>query len=157
MQSQNTYSFEEVLQKLKKYCVYQERCHQEVHQKLKTLKTKPEDIDSVVVELKQYDFLNEKRYAKSFVSGKFKIKKWGRNRLTLELKKRSVPNYLINSALNEIDEQEYITVFNSLAEKKYNSISETNKLKKKKKLVDYLLQRGWESQMVYDKANILCK
>ena len=102
-------------------------------------------------------FLNEERFAKTYVRGKFRIKKWGRRRLTLELKKKDISKFNINQALTEIDEIEYIETFNAIAKKRLDSINETNKLKKKKKLADYLLYRGWESHLVYEKVNELIK
>ena len=157
MINRKTYSIDEALLKLQKYCSYQERCHQEVQQKLKGMHMIPEAVDHIIVELIQNNFLNEERFAKTFVRGKFRIKKWGKHRLTLELKKRNVSKNNINQALSEIDEQEYIEVFHALAEKRCNSLFETNKLKKKKKLIDYLFYRGWESHLVYEKANELIK
>lgn len=155
MFNRKTYTIEEALKKLQNYCSYQERCHQEVQQKLKDMHMIPEAIDFITVQLIQDNFLNEERFAKTYVRGKFIIKKWGRHRLTLELKKKNVSKNNINQALKEIDEQEYIDTFNSLAEKRLKSITELNKLKKKKKLADYLLYRGWESHLVYDKVNKL--
>ena len=112
----------------------------------------PEAIDVIIVHLLEHNFLNEARFAKTFVSGKFRIKAWGRGRLTYELKKKDIGKVNINQALAEIDNTEYNEVFNSLAEKKANSITETNKYKKKQKLIDYLLYRGWETHLVYEKA-----
>ena len=157
MISNKTYTVEEALLKLQNYCSYQERCHQEVRQKLIGMRMIPEAIDNIIVHLLEHNFLNEERFAKTYVSGKFRIKKWGRRRLTLELKKKYVSKFNINQALSEINEGEYIETFNALAEKKFKNINETNKLKKKKKLADYLLYRGWESHLVYDKVNQLVK
>ena len=157
MISNKTYSVEEALLKLQNYCSYQERCHQEVRQKLIGMRMIPEAIDQIIVHLLEHNFLNEERYAKTYVSGKFRIKKWGRRRLTLELKKKGVSKFNINQAVREIKDNEYIETFNALAEKRVDYIRETNKLKKKKKLVDYLLYRGWESHLVYDKVNQLIK
>ena len=157
MFNRKTYTIEEALKKLQNYCSYQERCHQEVQQKLKDMHMIPEAIDFITVQLIQDNFLNEERFAKTYVRGKFIIKKWGRHRLTLELKRKNVSKNNINQALKEIDEQEYIDTFNSLVEKRLKSIKEPNKLKKKKKLADYLLYRGWESHLVYDKVNKLVK
>ena len=111
----------------------------------------------IILHLMQHNFLNEERYAKTFVSGKFKIKKWGRRRLTLELRKKDVSKININLALKEIAEPEYIEVFNELSEKKAFSLKETDKTKKKRKLLDYLIYRGWETHLVYDKVNELIK
>ena len=147
-----TYTLQESTSKLEHYCAYQERCHQEVRQKLIALHMIPEAIDIIIVHLLEHNFLNEERFAKTFVSGKFRIKAWGRRRLTFELKKKDIGKVNINQALSEISDEEYIEIFNGLAEKKANSIKETNVYKKRKKLIDYLLYRGWESHLVYEKA-----
>lgn len=157
MHSKKTYTLQEATKKLEHYCAYQERCHKEVRQKLETMYMIPEAIDTIVVHLLKHNFLNEARFAKTFVSGKFRIKRWGRRRLTLELKKKDISKVNINQALNTIDKEEYIEVFNALAEKKAHTITETNVFKKRKKLIDYLLYRGWKPALVYDKANALIK
>ena len=87
--------------------------------------------------------------------GKFRIKRWGKQRLKLELKKRNIHKNLIATALEEINNDEYIETFNQLAEKRINQISSTNNMLKKKKLADYLFYRGWESHLVYDKLREL--
>jgi regulatory protein len=157
MFQKKTYTVNEAKKKLEHYCAYQERCHKEVAQKLKDMFMIPEAIDVIIVHLLQHNFLNEERFAKTFVSGKFKIKRWGRRRLTLELKRKDISKVNINQALSEINEAEYIEVFNDLAEKRLPFIKEINKFKKKKKLADYLLYRGWESFLVYKKVNELIK
>ena len=155
MLNHKTYTVTEAQKKLEHYCAYQERCHQEVRQKLRDILMTPEAIDQIMVYLIEHNFLNEERFAKTFVKGKFSTKKWGKHRLTSELKKRDVSKNNINVAIKEITEDEYTDTFNALAEKKAISISESNKLKKKRKLADYLLYRGWESHLVYDKVNEL--
>ena len=157
MMNKKTYTVQEATKKLEHYCAYQERCHQEVSRKLESMYMIPEAIDIITVHLIDHNFLNEERFAKAFVSGKFKIKHWGRRRLTFELKRKNIGKYNINQALKSIPEDEYLEVFNNLIEKKMNSIKETNPFKKKKKLIDYLLYRGWESHLVYEKANELLK
>jgi regulatory protein len=154
-QTHKSHTLKEALEKLQKYCAYQDRCHKEVEQKLKQMRMIPEVIDRITVLLIKEDYLNEERFAKAYVRGKFKIKKWGKVRLTLELRQRHISAYLIKEALAEIVPEVYLQTFHSLAEKKAVSISESNPLKKKKKLADYLLYRGWESQLVYDKVNTL--
>lgn len=157
MFQRQTYTVTEAKKKLENYCAYQERCHKEVQQKLKDMHMIPEAIDVVIAHLLEHNFLNEERFAKTFVMGKFKIKKWGRRRLALELKQKDISKYNINLALNTIGDEEYIDTFNALAEKKAQSIRESNILKKKKKLADYLLYHGWEPHLVYEKVNELVK
>ena len=157
MQTKKTYTLQEATRKLEHYCAYQERCHKEVQQKLTAMHMIPEVIDIIIVHLLEHNFLNEERFAKTFVRGKFKFKNWGRRRLTYELKKKDISKANINQALTEILDEEYFETFNDLAEKKANSIRETNVLKKKKKFIDYFLYRGWETHLVYEKANELIK
>lgn len=132
MFQKKTYTIDEAKKKLEYYCAYQERCHKEVAQKLKDMFMIPEAIDVIIVHLLQHNFLNEERFTKTFVSGKFKIKHWGKRRLTLELKRKDISKVNINQALSEINEAEYIEVFNDLAEKRLPFITETNKFKKKR-------------------------
>ncbi len=157
MQTKKTYTLQEATKKLEHFCAYQERCHQEVRQKLMQMHMIPEAIDVIIVHLLKHNFLNEERFAKAYVSGKFKFKNWGKVRLSFELKKKGISKHNINSALAEISDEEYLGVLNNLAEKVVFTIKETNVLKKKKKFVDYFLYRGWESHLVYDKANDLIK
>lgn len=150
-----TYTVDEAKKKLEYYCAYQERCHQEVIDKLKGMKMIPQAIDVILVHLIQHNYLNEERFAKTYVRGKLRFKKWGKRRLTSELKKKDISKININQALTEIDDKEYIEIFNDLAEKRLNSIKEKDKYKKKRKLSNYLLYRGWETYLVYDKLNEL--
>ena len=155
MISNKTYTVEEALSKLQNYCSYQERCHQEVRRKLVSMRMIPEAIDQIIVALLDHNFLNEERFAKAYVRGKFRIKKWGRRRLTLELKKKEIGIFNINQAISQINELDYLEVFNDLSESRLLFIKESNKLKKRKKLADYLLYRGWESHLVYQRVNEL--
>ena len=157
MIKKQTYTLEEAQKKLENYCVYQERCHQEVRRKLTEMHMIPEAIDHIIVHLITHNFLNEERFAKSFVGGKFNIKKWGKRRLTLELKKKNIVKANINQAIKEINDEIYFKTLDDLAERRLSVITEKNKFKKKKKLIDYLLYRGWEPHFVYDKVNELIK
>ncbi|QRM88538.1 recombinase RecX [Lacinutrix sp. WUR7] len=157
MNTHKTYSLDEAQKKLEFYCAYQERSHKEVVTKLKDMRMIPDAIDVIVVHLIQNNFLNEERFAKAFVRGKFRIKKWGKNRLKLELKRKDISKTIIDIALKEIDAADYLETFHALAEKKAETIKEPNSYKKKKKLADYLLYRGWESPLVYDVVNTLIK
>ena len=155
--SEKSYTVDEALSKLQKYCSYQDRCHKEVDQKLKEMRMIPEASNQIIMALIDGDYLNEERFASAFVRGKFKIKKWGRHRLTSELKQRNISKYLIDKALRQISEVAYKAPFESLADKKAASITGVSAFKKKKKLADYLLYRGWDSSMVYEKVNQVFK
>ncbi|WP_422349314.1 regulatory protein RecX [Flagellimonas sp.] len=144
-------SVQEALRKMEHYCAYQDRCHKEVIDKLKSMRMIPQAIDTIMAHLIQENYLNEERFAKSFARGKFNIKKWGRNRIVNELKTRQISRFNIKSALKEIDEEDYRVTLDELAKKRWEQLQEANIQKKKKKTADYLLYRGWESHLVYEK------
>ena len=151
------YTIQEATKKIESYCAYQDRCHKEVNGKLKEMGMIPLAIDTIIGQLIEDRFLNEERFAKSFARGKFNIKKWGKNRIVNELKFRNISKYNITTALKEIDPQEYLNTLDTLAIKRLGQISESNIQKRRKKLADYLLYRGWESHLVYEKLQELIK
>ena len=94
--------------------------------------------------------LNETRFAQSFARGKFRIKKWGKNRIVRELKFRNITEYNIKIALKEIEQADYLETLDNIILKKTETSKETNVFKKKKKIIDYLLRQGFESQLIYE-------
>ena len=150
---QKTYTVDEAQRALEQYCAYQERCHKEVKAKLKELRMIPEAMDKIIVALIENNYLNEERFAKTFVRGKFRIKKWGKNRLVKELKFRDISKYAIDAALKEIDDTEYLLALDELTKKRIRQVKDTNIYRRKKKVADYLLYRGWESHLIYEKLN----
>ena len=149
------YSIKEAIQKIEHFCAYQERCHEEVVQKLRSMKMDSEEVDSIMVHLIGDNFLNEERFACSFARGKHRIKHWGKIRIVNELKSKKITQTLINVALKEISPIEYATTFHTLAEKHWKFIRETHLMKKRKKFCDYLLRRGFESNLVFEKVKEL--
>ena len=148
-----TYTVEEAGKRMQRYCAFRERCHQEVVQKLREMHMIPQAIDSIVVSLIEDGFLNEERFAREFTRGKFRQKNWGKTRIRRALKQREISEYLIRKALGEIDQETYLNSFNTLAEKRWKELrTEKNIQRKRKKLADYLLYRGWEPELVYNKA-----
>jgi len=151
MKNSNNFEADLVTKKMELFCAYQERCHQDVENKLRSMNIGFQIKENVMLHLLENDFLNEERFAKAFARGKFRIKKWGKERIIRELKFKRISEYNIITALNEIDENEYYITFNELSIKRFSEIKESNKYKKRKKLADYLLYRGWETDMVYKK------
>ncbi|WP_435253701.1 regulatory protein RecX [Tenacibaculum sp. A30] len=148
--NKQVFTVEEIKRKMEHYCVYQDRCHKEIEAKLREYRLIPEAREHILLHLLEHNFLNEERFSRSFARGKFRIKKWGKERIVRELKFRDISAYNIKSALKEIDEEEYIKTLYELVEKKNASVTETNPFKRKKKIADYLLYRGFESNLVYE-------
>ena len=150
MQHKKTYTIEEAKRALENYCVYQDRCHKEVEEKLHKMGMIPQACEVIILHLMEHNFLNEERFSKSFARGKFRIKKYGKVRITQELKFRNISEYNIKTALKEIDGKEYIETLYALASQKWKNTKESNFYKKKKKVADFLLRKGYESNLIYE-------
>ncbi len=149
----------EVYQKLASFCAYQERTQEEVRKKLALLFVEEEEAEELIVQLIQDNFLNEERFAQSFAGGKFRIKKWGKKKILHELKRRNLSEYTIRSAMAQIDASDYVKTLSKLAAKKLGEIAqkESHPLILKKKLITYLVQKGYEPEMVWKVVDPLFK
>lgn len=150
-----SYTVDEALLKVMNYCVYQDRCHQEVEHKLAELDMYDDAKAYIITKLIEDDFLNEERFARSFARGKFRIKKFGRLRITRELKTKGISTYNLNAGLSEINEEEYSKTLRELALQKLKSIPEANAYKKRQKLYQHLAYKGYETELIYDIINEL--
>lgn len=150
MKPNKTYTVAEAKSALEHYCAYQERCHKEVETKLWDMHMIEAAKEVIILHLLKENYLNEERFAKSFARGKFLIKHYGRIRITNELKQRNITQALINKALKEINANKYIETLKNLIDKKSESVKENNPFKKKKKIVDFLLRKGFEYELIND-------
>ena len=145
-----SYTLKEAIKKLEHYCAYQNRCHSEVEQKLWDTETPPHLHDEVLLHLIQKDYLNEERYAESFVRGKFSQKKWGRNKIKQHLKLKKVSDHCIKKGLKEIDEKEYLKTMEALLNKKKALTKGKNQFDKNAKISNFLIGKGYESNLVWE-------
>ncbi len=150
-------SLSKTRERIAAYCAYQERCNSEVRSKLEEFGLDSLQIDAELEVLSEEGFLNEARFAEAFVKGRFTLKKWGKIRIRQELRLREIPDEIIKKAIAHIDEEEYWSVINFLAEKKWNLIQEQNQLKKKAKVQRFLIFRGFENDMIRDVLDELTK
>jgi regulatory protein len=153
MFQKKSFTVEQIKKKIENYCVYQDRCHKEVEQKMAEYNLISEAKELILLSLMKDDFLNEERFSKSFARGKFRIKNWGKQRIVRELKFRDISAYNIKTALKEIEEEEYIKTIYSITENRNNVISEPNIYKRKKKLVDFLMRKGFENELIFKTVN----
>ncbi len=141
----------QILLKACNFCAYQERTQNEVRQKLKDWKVFDHEAEDIIAELITENFINEERFAKTYAGSKFRVKKWGRNKILGELKRRGLSDYCISSGMKEIDAEEYFLVLQALLHKRLHSLrSETNEFVKKKKAADYAMRKGFEGDLVWD-------
>lgn len=132
------------------YCAYRDRSQKEVEDKLIEMRMIPAAREEIIIKLMQENFLNEERFARSFVRGKFRIKHWGRYKIKQELKLREISSPIIKLAMTEINDSEYRNTLYTLAEKKLAILSEPDQFKLRKKLSDHLLRKGYEAPLVYE-------
>ena len=142
--------YEQALLKLQKYCVYQDRCHQEVRKKLIDIKIYGDELENIITDLIRDNFLNEERFAKSFCRGKFRMKKWGRNKILAALKFKQVSAYCIKKGLLEIDEEEYRDVLGTILEVQLEKHSELGSVLAKDKALKYAVSRGYEPKLIFE-------
>ncbi len=140
----------EAQKKMEHYCAYQDRCHKEVVKKLQELGMIPISVDTIVSKLVEDNYLNETRFAQSYARGKFRIKKWGKIRIRRELKARDLSDYNIKKGLEEIPDLDYNTTFWALFEKRKKEVYENIPSVQKKKIISYLVYRGWELEKIYE-------
>ena len=132
------------------YCAYQERCHEEVRKKLAEWGVYGDDAGNVLLKLIEQNYLNEERFAKAFAGGKFRVKHWGRIKITLELKSRKISEYCIRMAMKEIDNDDYLKTMQHLADEKYHLLNDKNPLVKKNKTAAYVMGKGFEPDLIWD-------
>lgn len=148
MRQQKSYTVEEVISLMEHFCAYQDRCHSEVEKKLYEYRMIPEAKEKIIVHLISQNYLNEERFAKSFVRGKFNTKHWGKIKIKAALKQRNISEVNIKTAFNEIDAENYLSILTKEMVKKLTVLHENNPWKRKKKTFDYLIQKGFEYNLI---------
>jgi regulatory protein len=143
------YPKEQIPGRIKMWCDRQERSQQEVRDKLYSWGLYRNDCENLIVTLIEGNYLNEERFARAYVSGRFRIKRWGRNKILKGLKEKRVSTFCIRLGMAEIDDDEYLQTLEELIDKKLKLISSGSGLEKQQKVGMYLLQRGFESELVW--------
>ena len=139
-----------ILDKIKSYCQYQERCTKEVRKKLNTLKASTESTEKIISFLKHNDFLKDERFAQFFIQGKLRIKKWCKIKLKYELKSRGINYQIIETSIKNIPDDEYISYFDEFSSNKIKFLKGTMD-QKKRSFINYFTYRGWENDLIYQK------
>lgn len=148
MYSKKSLTPDQAFQKIKQYCAYQERCHREVTEKLYGYGLYKKDVEIILTNLIEENFLNEERFAIAFAGGKFRMKQWGRVKIKYDLKQKGVSNFCITLALKEIDEDTYLKTLQSVATKKWESLKGEQYLNRRAKTTAHLLQKGFEQNLI---------
>lgn len=146
-------SLKDATLKAASYCSYRERTHQELRNKLYEYGLYGDEVEEVIISMITDGFLNEERYAKAYAGGKFRINNWGKVKIKLALTQKKISTYCIQEALKEIDDDDYEQKIGVLIEKKANEISDKNGYIFKNKIANYLINKGYETELVWNKIN----
>lgn len=153
MDGKKSYTFLEIKQKLVNYCVYQDRCHQEVEQKMRDFLLVPEAKEEILLYLMQENYLSEERFTRSYIRGKFYMKSWGRNKIRNHLKFKGVPEKLINKCFDEIDVEDYHQTLTKLFQQYHSKLKGLQEYQKKSKTITYLMGKGFEYEEIKEVIN----
>ncbi|MEM6525439.1 MAG: regulatory protein RecX [Bacteroidota bacterium] len=145
-----TYSKQDAKLKAADFCAYQERSQQEVRDKLYDYGLYQEEVEEIISILITEGFINEERFARAYIRGKFRIKKWGKNKIAQGLARHKITDYCMKKGWEEIDENEYQEVLLALMAKKNDTLKESNHYIRKRKVAEYAIQRGFEPTLVWD-------
>jgi regulatory protein len=148
MLAKNRLTKEQSLEKIKNYCSYQERCHKEVKERLYSYGLRKTEVDEIMVNIIENNYLNEERFAIQFAGGKFRMKHWGRKKIEYELQQKGVSTFIIKLALKEIEQPSYLSTLQKLATNKWNLLAGERVLTRQTKTYAYLLQKGFEPALI---------
>lgn len=157
MHSKKTYTVNEAKLALEKYCIYQDRCHLEVINKLQKMQMIQEAQEQIIIHLIQHNFLNEERFAKSFARGKFYQKQWGKIKITNHLRAKNISSTNIQTGLKEIDNNDYQKTLHQLAIKKLPQVKGNNTFEKRIKLSAFLQSKGYEINIIINELDTVFK
>ena len=139
---------EQAWQKIKHYCAYHERSHSEVKNKLYGFGLYKTEVEELLSKAIEEDYLNEERFAEQFAGGRFRMKQWGRIKITYELRQKQVSAYNIKIALKAIPDEDYTKALQKLAGNKWQELKDEHDLSRQAKTTSYLLQRGYELPLI---------
>ncbi len=146
---------EELAERLRRWCAYQERCSYQLNEKMRLMELTDEQKAKFTKMLIEEKFIDDQRFAHSFVSGKIRIKKWGRIKIRAELGRLKIASALIAEALDSFDENEYDAMVISAAEKKSELLKEPDKFIKTGKIAQFLVARGIEQSQAWHAAKLV--
>ena len=141
---------DQVLDKMAKYCAYQERCIKDVTDKLKTFEISSKDREEILNYLIDNRFVDNKRFAKAFVRGKINQSGWGLNKIRFHLMQKGISKELIDEALQAFDEESYRQRLVEVIKTKAKTVKAANDFEKKRKLAAYAIQKGFEAPLVWE-------
>jgi regulatory protein len=140
-----------ILDNIKKYCAYSERCIYDVKKKLKTWKVEEHVINNIINELLRQGYINEERYAKVYAVSKLRNNKWGIKKIIYNLQQKQIPDLYIQIGISAIDQHEYVNILKALLSSK--KVDANDEWIRKNKLVKFGVQKGFQADLCWKIIN----
>lgn len=150
---QQTRQYLAALGKAQEYCSKQEICISGIRKKLDQWGVNPAYHEKVLKDLKAEKFIDETRYASSFVKEKFRLNQWGIIKIRHAMKAKQIPEDIINEAINEIPDDEYVRTLEKIMTQKLRNIKARNKFEQKGKLYRHAASKGYENDKIMEVIN----
>lgn len=141
-------SFSQAVSKAARYCSRQERCHQELRDKLFQWGVFGEEAESVIAELIEKNFLSESRFAEAYALGKFRQKSWGKRKIKQGLFQKRIPEVLIKEGLRAIEDDEYEQTILRIATKRAMRERSLDAFTAKQRVINFVVSKGFEPELV---------
>lgn len=142
------WTIETVMEKARRFCNYQERCHKEVKERLSKSNIPIPLISEAIQKLSEEGLLDEKRFAEAFVRGKFRMKSWGTLKITHGLRAKGINEELIRHALMVVSAEQQLEALLKILDKKNRQLKEDSLIKRKAKLIQHALQKGYSGELL---------
>lgn len=139
-----------ILQRIAKYCSENERSTHDVLSKLTSWGVPPDETEIILAKLRTEKFLDDQRYAKSYVTEKWNLDKWGRLKIENALQQKNIDPAIIHATLSIITEEEYLQGLKELLEKKYKEVKSNNPMDDARRIMMFALSRGFEEELIQE-------
>lgn len=145
------------LEKCAALCARAEHSAYEVRKKMFQWGLPKAEIEEVVEWLYDNSFIDDSRFAHAYARDKALFDCWGKLKIRHGLRVHGITSTLIDEALAEIDEKEYVATLQRLLKHKNSLLREDDAYKRKSALYRYGTTRGFESALVVKHLNALVK
>ena len=149
--------YNEILNRVKRYCKYQERCKSDLENKLNRLEVPNKMKELIIHELSKKDFFNNNRFSNEYAVGKFRNNNWGKIKIRYNLRFKSIEKNIIDEAIKKIPEDEYLSAFNKIAQKHWKCGSQLDLILRKRRFLRTLQSKGWEFDLIDEFLSIIRK
>lgn len=136
-------------------CARQEFSRRDISTKLMNKGAMADEAREVVDRLVSEGFIDDARYARAFVADKFRFERWGRVKISYMLHLKGLPDDVVDEALHQIDDTQYVETLKDLLEAKLRTLRAATPFALRQKVARTAISRGFEPDLVFQVMNLL--